>query len=98
MYRTVGMAIIALAVITLPAETALAASGGGKTTAHAGTQNPPKATPQTKKLSGKAGAACFRACMRGCPARAGAISAIIPATAAADSSGLCKSGSRRSPD
>ena len=68
MYRTVGMAIIALAVITLPAETALASSGG-KTTAHAGTQNPPKAggtaTPQTKKLSGKAGAACFRACMHG---------------------------------
>jgi hypothetical protein len=65
MYRTVGMAIIALAAITLPAETTLAASGGGKATAHAGTQNPPKATPQTKKLSGKAGAACFRACMHG---------------------------------
>jgi len=70
MYRTVGMAIIALAVITLPAETALAASGGGKTTAAGDTHNPPKpsggvATPQTKKLSGKAGAACFRACMRG---------------------------------
>ena len=68
MYRTVGMAIIALAVITLPTETALASSGGGKTTA--ATQHPPKpgggvATPQTKKLSGKAGAACFRACMHG---------------------------------
>jgi hypothetical protein len=65
MYRTVGMAIIALAAITLPAGTSLASSGGGKTTAHSGTQNPPKATPQTKKLSGKAGAACFRACMHG---------------------------------
>ena len=54
MYRTVGMAIIALAAITLPAETTLAASGGGKATAHAGTQNPPKATPQTKKLSSSA--------------------------------------------
>jgi hypothetical protein len=95
MYRTVGMAVIALAAITLPVGTSLAfglGGGAGKfgasmaNVAPAASHVPPKpgggmATPQVKKLSGKAGRACFRACCTGCPARAGAISAIIPATA-----------------
>jgi hypothetical protein len=79
MYRTVGMAVIALVAITLPAETSLAvgvASGAVKFGASmasvvlAASHVAPKpgggtATPRVKKLSGKAGAACFRACMHG---------------------------------
>jgi hypothetical protein len=90
MYRTVALAVIALAAVTLSAERSLAlglgsgagtfgaamasvapaaspvASMGGGVTAGP----PPRpgrgtATPRVKKLSPKAGAACFRACMRG---------------------------------
>src|SRR5262245_54398746 len=81
MHRTVGMAVIALAAVALPAETSLAlvpAAGAGAffgapmaSVVPAASGVAPKpgpggpATPQAKKLSGKAGAACFRACMHG---------------------------------
>jgi hypothetical protein len=79
MYRTVGMAVIALAPIALPAGTSLAFGPGGgagkfgapmASVAPAASHVPPKpgggmATSQVKKLSGKAGRACFRACMHG---------------------------------
>jgi hypothetical protein len=79
MYRTVAMAVIALAAVALPAETSLAfgpGSGPGAfgapiaSVAPAASRVAPKpgggpATPHAKKLSGKAGAACFRACMHG---------------------------------
>jgi hypothetical protein len=55
MYRSFAMAVIALALVSLPAETSLASPGG-----RAGT-----ATPAVKKLSPKGGAACFRNCMHG---------------------------------
>jgi hypothetical protein len=79
MYRTVAMAVIALAAVALPAETSLAfgpGSGAGAfgapiaRIAPAASRVAPKpgggpATPHAKKLSRKAGAACFRACMHG---------------------------------
>ena len=79
MYRTVGMAVIALAAIAIPAETSLAVGRGGDagklgaattSVVPAASHVPPQpgrgtATPRVKKLSGKAGAACFRACMHG---------------------------------
>jgi hypothetical protein len=80
MYRTVNIAIIALAALTLLAGKSLAFSHGGGSTGHVGppmasvfpsiSHVPPRlgggtATPQVKKLSPKAGAACFRACMHG---------------------------------
>jgi hypothetical protein len=94
MHRTVGMAVIALAAVALPAETSLAlvpGIGAGAVGAPMASVVPaasrvaPKpggpAMPHAKKLSGKGGPrASAPACM-GCPARAGAISAIIPATA-----------------
>jgi len=40
------------------------------------------ATPAVKKLSPKAGAACFRNCMHGVSGAGWATSAILPATAA----------------
>jgi hypothetical protein len=95
MYRIVAMAVIALAAVALPAETSLAfgpGSGAGAfgapiaRIAPAASRVAPKpgggpATPHAKKLSGKGGRrASAPACM-GCPARAGAISAIIPVTA-----------------
>ena len=74
MYRTAVVAVIALATITL-ANPAVGRDSGGR----AGKSGPPMAgvtpvalksgggtaTPRVKKLSGKAGAACFRACMHG---------------------------------
>jgi hypothetical protein len=83
MHRTVGMAVIALAAVALPAETSLAlvpGTGAGPffgapmaSVAPAASRVAPTpgptpggpATPHAKKLSGKAGAACFRACMHG---------------------------------
>jgi hypothetical protein len=68
------MAVIALAVISLPAETSLAAGPGGRTGTSVGRvvnvgSGPVKsggtATPAVKKLSPKGGAACFRNCMHG---------------------------------
>ena len=76
MYRTGSVAVIALAAITL-AETnsAVGRDNSGradKSGAPMSSVAPaaPKpgggtATPRAKKLSGKAGAACFRACMHG---------------------------------
>jgi hypothetical protein len=72
MYRSLGIAAIVLAAISFPAETSLAGHGGG-----AGKSGPMMsfatvtakpggpATPAVKKLSPKAGAACFRNCMHG---------------------------------
>jgi hypothetical protein len=78
MHRTVGMAVIALAAVALPAETSLAlvpGIGAGAVGAPMASVVPaasrvaPKpggpAMPHAKKLSGKGGAACFRACMHG---------------------------------
>jgi hypothetical protein len=76
MYRTVGVAVIALAAITLaetnPAVGRDSGARAGKSGAPMASVAPaaPKpgggtATPRMKKLSGKAGAACFRACMHG---------------------------------
>jgi hypothetical protein len=78
MHRTVGMAVIALAAVALPAETSLALVPGigvgafGAPMASvvpAASRVAPKpggpAMPHAKKLSGKGGAACFRACMHG---------------------------------
>jgi hypothetical protein len=79
MYRTVNIAIITLAALTLLAGKSLAFSHGGGGTGHVGptmagvapsvSRIPPTpgrgATPYVKKLSPKAGAACFRSCMHG---------------------------------
>jgi hypothetical protein len=81
MYRTASIAILALAALTLPVEKSLAfGHGGGGSMGHVGppmagyagsvSHMPPKpgggaATAQLKKLSPKAGAACFRSCMHG---------------------------------
>jgi hypothetical protein len=78
MYRTANVAIIALAALTLPAGTSFAFSHGGGSAGHVGPPMPSvapsvshilpgrgTATPYVKKLSPKAGAACFRACMHG---------------------------------
>jgi hypothetical protein len=80
MYRTVNIAIIALAALAVPAGKSFAFSHGGGSTGHVGppmagfassiSHVPPRpgrgtATPYVKKLSPKAGAACFRACMHG---------------------------------
>jgi hypothetical protein len=78
MYRTLAIAAAALAIITLPAGPSLAFGHGGgagrfsasMTSVAPASHVPPKsirgtATPLAKKLSGKAGKACFRACMHG---------------------------------
>lgn len=73
MYRSLGIAIIALSVISLPAETSLASPGGradkpvGAVTSIAPlpVKSGGTATPAVKKLSPKGGAACFRNCMHG---------------------------------
>jgi hypothetical protein len=74
MYRSFTMAIVALALISLPAETSLAGGPGGRAGKSGGpvatvTPVPVRsggtATPAVKKLSPKAGAACFRNCMHG---------------------------------
>jgi hypothetical protein len=74
MYRSFAMAVITLALIGLPAEKSLAAGPGGRTGTSVGHvvsvgSVPVKpggtATPAVKKLSPKAGAACFRNCMHG---------------------------------
>jgi hypothetical protein len=80
MHRTVYIATIVLAALTLPAEPSLAFSHGGGSMGHVGppmtgvspsvSHMPPRpgsgtATPYAKKLSPKAGAACFRNCMHG---------------------------------
>jgi hypothetical protein len=74
MYRNFAMGMIALALIGLPAKTSLAAGPGGRTGTSVGhvvsgasVQVKPggMATPAVKKLSPKAGAACFRNCMHG---------------------------------
>lgn len=77
MHRTLAIAVTALAVIILPAETGLAFGHGGgagrfgtsMASVAPASHVPPKsigaATPLAKKLSGKAGKACFRACMHG---------------------------------
>ena len=73
MYRSFGFAVIVLAAIGFPAETSLAGHGGsaGKSAgpvagvASVATRSGGAATPAVKKLSPKAGAACFRNCMHG---------------------------------
>ena len=79
MYRTLGMAVIAVAAITLAAQESHAFGHGGAagrsgvsatSVAPVTLQGPAgsrggTATPAVKKLSGKAGAACFRNCMHG---------------------------------
>jgi hypothetical protein len=73
MYRRLGIAVIVFAAISFPAETSLAGHGGSAgrfagpmasvTTVTPRPGGP--ATPAVKKLSPKAGAACFRNCMHG---------------------------------
>jgi hypothetical protein len=66
MYRTLGMAVIALAAIILPAETSHGKAGGPVArVASAPVNSGGTATPAVKKLSPKGGAACFRNCMHG---------------------------------
>lgn len=73
MYRNLGFAVIVLAAIGFPAETSFAGHGGsaGKSAwpvasgASVATRSGGAATPAVKKLSPKAGAACFRNCMHG---------------------------------
>ena len=68
MYRSLGIAVIALAAISFPAETSLAFGPGGragKSASVAPAKSGGMATPAVKKLSPKAGAACFRSCMHG---------------------------------
>jgi hypothetical protein len=73
MYRSLGIAVIVLAAISFPAEKTLAGHGGsaGKSAwplasvAPVATRSGGAATPAVKKLSPKAGAACFRNCMHG---------------------------------
>jgi hypothetical protein len=80
MYRTSVFAIITLGTIALSVETSLAFDRGGGSAGRFGppmasvapvaSHLPPKpgggaVTSQVKKLSGKAAAACFRACMHG---------------------------------
>ena len=73
MYRSLGIAVIMLAAISFPAETSLAGHGGstgksawpGASAASVVTKSGATATPAVKKLSPKAGAACFRNCMHG---------------------------------
>ena len=74
MYRSFTMTVIALALISLPAETSLAGGPGGRagkslgpvaTAAPVPVRSGGTATPAVKKLSPKAGAACFRNCMHG---------------------------------
>jgi hypothetical protein len=72
MYRSLAIAVIALAVISLPAEMSLASPGGraGKSVGPVTSIAPTRvklggpATPAVKKLP-KGGAACFRNCMHG---------------------------------
>jgi hypothetical protein len=73
MYRSFAMAVIVLALVSLPAETSLASPGGraGKSVDSVTSIAPVPvkaggtATPAVKKLSPKGGAACFRNCMHG---------------------------------
>jgi hypothetical protein len=72
MYRSLGFAVIVLAAIGFPAEKSLAGHGGGgksawpvASVASVATRSGSAATPAVKKLSPKAGAACFRNCMHG---------------------------------
>ena len=73
MYRSFAMAVIALALISLPAETSLASPSGrtGKSigpvasVASVPVKSGGTATLAVKKLSPKGGAACFRNCMHG---------------------------------
>jgi len=70
MYRSFAMAVIALAFVSLPAETSLASPGGrgGKSVQSVTStvkSSGGTATPAVKKLSPKGGAACFRNCMHG---------------------------------
>jgi hypothetical protein len=73
MYRSLGIAVIVLAAISIPAETSLAGPGGraGKSgwpiasVVPVSAKSGGTATPAVKKLSPKAGAACFRNCMHG---------------------------------
>jgi len=60
MYRNLGIAVIALAVICLPVEGAPVTRIAPVPVKSGGT-----ATPAVKKLSPKGGAACFRNCMHG---------------------------------
>ena len=72
MYRSLGIAVIALAAISFPAETSLAFGPGGRAgksgwpiASVAPAKSGGTATPAVKKLSPKAGAACFHNCMHG---------------------------------
>jgi len=66
MYRSLGIAVIALAAIILPAETSHGKAGGPVArVASAPVHSGGTATPAVKKLSPKGGAACFRNCMHG---------------------------------
>jgi hypothetical protein len=70
MHRTVGMAVIALAAVALlPGIGAGAVGAPMASVVPAASRVAPKpggpAMPHAKKLSGKGGAACFRACMHG---------------------------------
>ena len=58
---TFGAAVASLA----PAASPVAAMGGGVTAAPPPKPSRGTATPRTKKLTPKGGAACFRACMHG---------------------------------
>ena len=77
MYRSFAMAVIALALVSLPAETSLASPGGkaGKSmdsvtgVAPVPVKSGGMATPAVKKLSPKGGAACFRNCIARCVRR-----------------------------
>jgi hypothetical protein len=66
MYRSLGIAVIALAAIILPAETSHGRAGGPVArSASVPVNSGGTATPAVKKLSPKGGAACFRNCMHG---------------------------------
>jgi hypothetical protein len=66
MYRSLGIAVIALAAIILPVETSHSRAGGPVARVASVPMNSGHmATPAVKKLSPKGGAACFRNCMHG---------------------------------
>ena len=66
MYRSLGIAVIALAAIILPVETSHSrAAGPVARVASVPMNSGHTATPAVKKLSPKGGAARFRNCMHG---------------------------------
>ena len=84
MYRSLGIAVIALAAIILPAETSHGRAGGGgpiARVASAPVNSGGTATPAVKNCRPKAGRRASATACTAYPAWAGAISAILPATA-----------------